>query len=60
MEAGHGCVRRVVMTESWISVFYFKNVIAFFTIFGWSGLTCLGTTGLSNTVTIIVSVLFLD
>jgi len=34
--------------------FTFKNVIAFFTIFGWSGLTCLDY-GLSNTVTIIVS-----
>ena len=34
--------------------FTFKNVIAFFTIFGWTGLICVGN-GLSHTVTIIIS-----
>tara|TARA_B110000967_G_scaffold151762_1_gene155910 strand:- start:385 stop:966 length:582 start_codon:yes stop_codon:yes gene_type:complete len=34
--------------------FTFKNVIAFFTIFGWTGLICVGN-GLSHIVTIIIS-----
>ena len=34
--------------------FTFKNVIAFFTIFGWTGIICIDN-GLSNTVTIIIS-----
>lgn len=34
--------------------FTFKNIIAFFTIFGWSGLSCLDN-GLSTTLTLIIS-----
>lgn len=34
--------------------FTFKNVIAFFTIFGWTGITCLDG-GLSDILTIIIS-----
>lgn len=34
--------------------FTFKGVVAFFTIFGWSGITCIDE-GLSNTVTLIIS-----
>ncbi len=34
--------------------FTFKGVVAFFTIFGWSGLTCLNN-NLSTTVTLIIS-----
>jgi hypothetical protein len=34
--------------------FTFKNVIAFFTIFGWTGIMCIDN-GYSNTMTIIVS-----
>ena len=34
--------------------FTFKGVIAFFTIFGWTGITCIDY-GLSNMVTIIIS-----
>jgi len=34
--------------------FTFKNVIAFFTIFGWTGVTCLNS-GYSNTTTLITS-----
>jgi len=34
--------------------FTFKNVIAFFTIFGWTGITCLDA-GLSTALTIIIS-----
>lgn len=34
--------------------FTFKNVIAFFTIFGWSGIICIDNK-LSNTLTIIIS-----
>jgi len=34
--------------------FTFKNVVAFFTIFGWTGLICLDN-GLSNTLTIVLS-----
>jgi membrane protein implicated in regulation of membrane protease activity len=34
--------------------FTFKNVVAFFTIFGWSGVTCLDN-GLSTTLTLIIS-----
>jgi len=36
--------------------FTFKNIVAFFTIFGWSGLSCLDN-GLSNTLTLIISTL---
>ncbi len=36
--------------------FTFKNVIAFFTIFGWTGIVCVDNQ-LSSTVTIIVSVI---
>lgn len=34
--------------------FTFKNIVAFFTIFGWSGLSCLEN-NLSTTVTLIIS-----
>lgn len=34
----------------------FKNLIGFFTIFGWSGIACIDA-GLSNSVTVIISVL---
>ena len=34
--------------------FTFKNVVAFFTIFGWSGITCIDN-GLSPTTTLIIS-----
>ncbi len=34
--------------------FTFKNIIAFFTIFGWSGLTCLDS-GLSTGLTLVIS-----
>jgi membrane protein implicated in regulation of membrane protease activity len=34
--------------------FSFKNIMAFFTIFGWSGLSCIDN-GLSKTTTLIVS-----
>ncbi|WP_372794082.1 hypothetical protein [Lutibacter sp.] len=34
--------------------FTFKGIVAFFTIFGWSGLTCLNN-NLSTTVTLIIS-----
>jgi len=33
----------------------FKNLIGFFTIFGWSGIACIDA-GLSNSITIIISV----
>ena len=33
----------------------FKNLVGFFTIFGWSGIACLDS-GLSNAVTVIISV----
>lgn len=36
--------------------FTFKNLIAFFTIFGWTGIVCIGYE-LSNGVTIIISVI---
>lgn len=36
--------------------FTFKNLIAFFTIFGWTGIVCIGY-DLSNGVTVIVSVI---
>jgi len=35
--------------------FTFKNLVAFFTIFGWSGISCIDA-GFSNTTTILVSV----
>lgn len=34
--------------------FTFKNVVAFFTIFGWSGITCIDS-GLSSTTTLLIS-----
>ncbi|WP_456376299.1 hypothetical protein [Lutibacter sp.] len=34
--------------------FTFKNVVAFFTIFGWSGITCIDN-GLSSTTTLLIS-----
>lgn len=34
--------------------FTFKNVVAFFTIFGWSGITCIDN-GLSTTTTLLIS-----
>ncbi|RXP59478.1 hypothetical protein EC396_05360 [Lutibacter sp. HS1-25] len=36
--------------------FTFKGIVAFFTIFGWTGITCLDS-NLSTTVTIIISVI---
>lgn len=36
--------------------FTFKNVVAFFTIFGWTGVTCLDN-GLSTTITLIISII---
>lgn len=36
--------------------FTFKNVIAFFTIFGWTGVTCIDN-GLSTTITLIISII---
>ncbi len=35
--------------------FTFKNLVAFFTIFGWSGISCLDA-GFSNTITLLISV----
>lgn len=34
--------------------FTFKNVVAFFTIFGWTGITCIDS-GLSTTLTLLIS-----
>ena len=34
--------------------FTFKNIVAFFTIFGWTGVTCIDS-GLSTTLTLIIS-----
>jgi len=36
--------------------FTFKNVVAFFTIFGWSGVTCIDN-GLSTTLTLVISII---
>ncbi len=36
--------------------FTFKNVVAFFTIFGWSGITCIDN-GLSTSITLIISII---
>jgi len=36
--------------------FTFKNVVAFFTIFGWTGVTCIDN-GLSTSITLILSIL---
>lgn len=36
--------------------FTFKNVVAFFTIFGWTGITCIDN-GLSTTITLIISII---
>lgn len=34
----------------------FKNLVGFFTIFGWTGIACIDA-GLSNTITLIISIL---
>ena len=34
--------------------FTFKNIVAFFTIFGWTGVTCVEN-GLSTTLTLVIS-----
>ena len=34
--------------------FTFKNIVAFFTIFGWTGVTCVDY-GLSTTLTLVIS-----
>ena len=36
--------------------FTFKNVVAFFTIFGWTGVTCIDN-GLSTSITLIISII---